>query len=339
MKALYMPLVLILIFTLSCSSSHQQNIAHNIKIVTQQLQQLSNSLARNKLANAQLLKIYSSLLTGGSISQLGMSQASIDILTDTNLSTSSKKLLLQYQTPQPPVQLAGIKFTKLAQLLPLSSAHTQLVDKLRLEASPQAEALANLYTRLDIVKNNPASIGREQEILDEIVALAIASNPTTYNSSLVDIINVLADISQRALPYVKQQLKAGDKSNQQPGSHLVGNSNYGQWQSSGGNSIWVWYLQYRLFSSLFMRPYYYHSWYYNRPYSYYNDYGRSAYGSKREIKSAQKVTKKNSSRTKRYGAANNLRRSAPSMQQRRASSYMRSSQRLGTRSRSRFGGK
>lgn len=123
-------------------------------------------------------------------------------------------------------------------------------------------------------------------LFKEFSAISAAADPLNFNMMLSDPLNVLADLSDGALPRVaslsqqaSEQINRGADS--YPGQQLVGNPQYGQWQTnSSGTSFWAWYGAYRLFGDLFdNRRIRYSDWGRTRNYSYYNDYGRDAYTS------------------------------------------------------------
>ena len=120
---------------------------------------------------------------------------------------------------------------------------------------------------------------------EELANLAAAADRNEFNRALTDPLNVLADLSDGALPRVGAISKAASQQannadGQGPGSQLVGNPNYGQWRTdSGGSSFWVWYGQYALMRNLLGGGIGYGAWSRGRDYSYYHDYGRRNYTS------------------------------------------------------------
>lgn len=186
-----------------------------------------------------------------------------------------------------------------------------LITNLEKDATSESPALKSLQARLDKVKNAPDSIGSgsREEVMQEVSALKVATNPATYNDSLTDSINVIADLSGGTLPRINAPARGADGAAAQPGSQLVGNPNYGQWKSNNGMSIWEWYGAYSMFRDLTGgRNYNYDSWQQQRPWSYYNDHGRSSYGSRSERSQFDAVDQR---QRKTYGAD----------QTRRSSSY------------------
>lgn len=242
---------------------------------------------------------------------------------------------------------------------------TELCKAFELDAYPNGPAIKGFKERLQIVNFNPASFGSKKAIIEELKALGIAVHPEIYNNSLVDVINTLSELSEGALPKISEPKgKKQDEKNNGSGSRLVGNPTYGNWQTSNGQSFWVWYGQYSMFRSLWGRPYYYHSWYYNRPWSYYNDHGRSMYSSRSQRTRNSSLKTTNQRKLKEYGAksgrnystysatkANSKFKPATSSSSRRSNSSYQTktssrnsspysaSHRTGTRSRSSFGGK
>ncbi|OUR80731.1 hypothetical protein A9Q83_00365 [Alphaproteobacteria bacterium 46_93_T64] len=128
----------------------------------------------------------------------------------------------------------------------------------------------------------------------EATAVSQAAKPVVFNDSLIDVINVLADMSKGELP----KLKFGETKDKTmpPTQHLVGNPRYGGWGHGSGGSLWVWYGQYRLFSDVlgWGRGYRYNqdSWYRSRSGSYYGDIGRHYYGTNRNNRSWKGASRK-----------------------------------------------
>ena len=165
-----------------------------------------------------------------------------------------------------------------------------LVGVLAREATRQGALYQGLKTRLaDLRGALPAENARAEayaSVANELESLFAAVDPSEFDRALADPLNVLADLSDGALPRVdavsasasRQANKATDLG---PASQLVGNPNYGQWRTdSGGGSFWVWYGQYALIRDLLGGPRIgYGAWAGGRDYSYYHDYGRRNYTS------------------------------------------------------------
>ena len=121
---------------------------------------------------------------------------------------------------------------------------------------------------------------------EELVRLAAASDPNEFDRALADPLNVLADLSDGALPRIDAASAgatraANNAEDLGPGGQLVGNPSYGEWQASpGGGSFWVWYGQFALLRDLLGGPRIgYGAWARGRDYSYYHDWGRDSYTS------------------------------------------------------------
>ena len=166
----------------------------------------------------------------------------------------------------------------------------QLVDVLAREGTRDGALYRGLKTRLDDASAGlPDRGARDQAYagaVDELNSLAGAVDPGEFDRALADPLNVLADLSDGALPRVDAisataSQRANGTTDLAPGSQLVGNPNYGQWRSdSGGNSFWVFYGQFALMRSLLGGPRMgYGAWAGGRDYSYYHDYGRRNYTS------------------------------------------------------------
>ena len=165
-----------------------------------------------------------------------------------------------------------------------------LARVLEREATREGTLYQGLATRAqDLRATLPAAGAAQQEyapVAEELGSLAAAVDPAEFNRALSDPLNVLADLSDGALPRVDAASKSASRSANNagdfgPGSQLVGNPNYGQWRTdSGGNSFWVWYGQFALIRDLLGGPRIgYGAWAGGRNYSYYHDYGRRNYTS------------------------------------------------------------
>ena len=175
-----------------------------------------------------------------------------------------------------------------------------LVDNLSLDATPHGATFTSLTNRLDTLRNHSAMFPSKTAQYQEAEAIIKASQPSTYNLALTDVVNVLADMSGGALPRVAalpkdESLISNNATDLGAGSQLMGNPAYGQWSNQGGTSIWEWYGMYAMFRDLTGgRSYSYNQWDRNRDYSYYNDVGRNKHGNVRT-----KAT--NAPKKKRYG--------------------------------------
>lgn len=185
-----------------------------------------------------------------------------------------------------------------------------LVTNLEKDATSENPAVKSLQERLDKVKSHPESVGsgKREDLVQELQLLKTATNPATFNDSLTDSINVLADLSAGSLGRINAPPVGKDGAVAQPGSQLVGNPNYGQWTQSNGMSVWEWYGAYAMFRDLFGgRNYNYNNWSQQRPWSYYNDYGRDTYGSRNERNAFESVDQR---QRKTYGADSTRRTSS-----------------------------
>jgi len=177
---------------------------------------------------------------------------------------------------------------------------TPLAKSLSLLATSNSPAIEAYRKRLQVVRNNPNSLGDDKAVIQELQALAWATKKEMYDDSLLDPINTLADLSDGQLPRINTPRKADGES---PASQMVGNPQYGQWQTnSGGQSFWAWYGQYALISSLLGgNRYSYSNWRYNRGWSHYNDYGRERVSTTRQRSKYGQTVKKNEPALKQYG--------------------------------------
>jgi len=189
---------------------------------------------------------------------------------------------------------------------------SELSYALAQDANPDGPIVRALESRLSDAKsdiNQVVTMGHEQvnKVYQELSAIEAAAAPDTYGMMLSDPINVLADMSQGKLARVaalsaEASARINDAEDFGPGSQLVGNPQYGNWQTnSSGNSFWHWYGQYAFFSSMFRSPIGYGNWGRNRDYSYYNDYGRSTYTSPSQRKNQQSTERSTRQKFKKSG--------------------------------------
>jgi len=188
----------------------------------------------------------------------------------------------------------------------------EIVDALALDARPSGPIFQSLKSRLTEAKaaiqgapeKGEATV---EELWEELDLIKEASRPDIYGMMLTDPINVLADMSEGQLARVEAMSKeasmqASGRTDMGAGSQLVGNPTYGRWSNnSSGNSFWVWYGQYALFSSIFRSPIYYGGWASGRHYSYYHDYGRSHYTSPQQRRTQTKVNNQAKSKFQQSG--------------------------------------
>ncbi len=210
----------------------------------------------------------------------------------------------------------------------------RLTRELAREGTTTGLAFGSLRQRLNRVNRSPADEKQAGIAFEDLQRIEAATDPVVFNDSLIDVVNVLADLSNGKLP--RMQVPPSEaKSGQGAGSHLVGNPRYGQWrQNSSGQSFWAFYGQYAMMRSLFFspRPYYYSSWYGNRGWSYYGNVGRHYYGGRADSArwSQARKTYPNTRPRKSYGRLRSQRRlstfgqtasRAPGSSLKRASSY------------------
>ena len=214
----------------------------------------------------------------------------------------------------------------------------QLTAELAKEGTTKGLAFTSLPRRLKAVNLAPGDESQANASLEELLRIEAAADPTVFNDSLIDVVNVLADLSNGKL--ARLHVPAGEpRSAQGAGSNLVGNPRYGNWRrNSSGTSFWVFYGQYAMMRSLFFSPmrYSYGSWYRGRGWSYYGDVGRNYYGTRADTQRWNRAAKTypNTKPRKSYGPVRSQRRLStygrtaargPGGAARRASSYASSS--------------
>lgn len=166
-----------------------------------------------------------------------------------------------------------------------------VINEFAKDASTKGPLYLSLVDRLSTAKTQPQMFSNKQALFDELLNIYQAADPTLFSDALSDPLNVLADMSDGALPRVNslshaQSLKANNAQDFGTGSQLIGNPGYGHWQSgSNGTSFWAWYGMYSMMGNVFgSRRAYYNDWGQHRNYSYYNDYGRTRYSSPSQLK-------------------------------------------------------
>ncbi len=189
---------------------------------------------------------------------------------------------------------------------------SELTAELAKEGTTEGLAYKSLLRRLSAVNLDPKDEKEAEISLDELSRIEAAADPEVFNDSLIDVVNVLADLSNGKLArlYVPD---SEPKPKEGPGSYLVGNPRYGEWRrDSSGNSFWAFYGQYALMRDLFFFPrrYSYGDWYTRRGWSYYGDVGRQYYGTRADSARWDRAAKtyRNVKPRKSYGPVRSERR-------------------------------
>ncbi len=181
-----------------------------------------------------------------------------------------------------------------------------LVTEFRKDASTDGPMYKALVDRMNTAKNQPQMFQSSQALYNELLNIYQAADPVLFSDALSDPLNVLADMSDGLLPRVNslsksQSQRANNAQDFGTGEQLIGNPNYGSWQTaSNGMSFWAWYGMYSMIGDIFGRRTYYDEWGRSRNYSYYNDYGRTRYSSPSQLKNQRSLdtrTKKSFSRS------------------------------------------
>ena len=165
--------------------------------------------------------------------------------------------------------------------------YREVADLLAQDASTSGPLFSALKQRIaEAKKKIPSAIASTEaasQLGQELNAIHAAAEVQNFNSALTDPINVLADMSGGKLSRLSATGQEASASTNAPvGSELIGNPNYGQWQTnSSGDTFWEWYGKYALISNLFdlASSGSFSGWSSNRGYSYYHDYGRDYYSS------------------------------------------------------------
>jgi hypothetical protein len=195
-----------------------------------------------------------------------------------------------------------------------------------------------LLDRVNTVKNQPQMFDSNQALYNELLNIYQAADPILYSDALSDPLNVLADMSDGELPRINalskaQSQQANNAQDFGTGEQLIGNPNYGNWQTgSNGMSFWAWYGMYSMMGDLFGRRTSYNDWGRSRNYSYYNDYGRTRYSSPSQLK---KQTQRDT-RMKKSFASKGQKFSSPYSKSRAGSSSLSSQSKTAQTSAKRF---
>ncbi|MGL4447835.1 MAG: hypothetical protein ACRCZA_16360 [Shewanella sp.] len=183
---------------------------------------------------------------------------------------------------------------------------SSLLDELAKDAGTQGPMYSSLKRRLAESKDATNFADIDQQ-LAEAENLYQATDPSLYNDMLSDPLNVVADMSEGKLARVNAISReaaalANNAEDFGPGSQLVGNPAYGNWQTdSSGTSFWAWYGMYAMFSNIVNRPISYDRWSGKRGYSYYNDVGRYRYTSPKQADAQTKTFEQTKKRFESQG--------------------------------------
>jgi hypothetical protein len=215
--------------------------------------------------------------------------------------------------------------TQLSQSKP---EYADIAALLRKEGTSQGKAYTGLTKRLAAVNLEPTSEQSANSSLNELSLIQAGADAYEFNSSLADVVNTLASLSDGELAVIN--VPASQQNTAQKSNALVGNPSYGNWkQDSSGRSFWEWYGMYSMFSNVFGGRNYYDSWSSRPSYSYYNNYGRNRWGSNTDISRNYNLSKRYPSKYNRPSTSTKQRYSTTSN---RSSSYGGSSSRPSSKS-------
>jgi len=141
-----------------------------------------------------------------------------------------------------------------------------LINEFRKDASTDGPMYKALLDRINTAKSQPQMFESSQALYNELLNIYQAADPVLYSDALSDPLNVLADMSDGQLPRINslsksQSQQANNAQDFGTGEQLIGNPNYGNWQTgSNGMSFWAWYGMYSLMGDMFGRRTYYNDW-------------------------------------------------------------------------------
>ncbi len=215
---------------------------------------------------------------------------------------------------------------------------TPLINEFRKDASLDGPIYKALLDRVNTAKTQPQMFESSQALYNELLNIYQAADPVLYSEALSDPLNVLADMSDGELPRINslsksQSQRANNAQDFGTGEQLIGNPNYGSWQTdSNGMSFWAWYGMYSMMGDLFGRRTYYNDWGRYRNYSYYNDYGRTRYSSPTQLKRQTNLER----RTKKSFSSRGQKFTSPYSKNRTGSSSLSSKSKTAQTSANRF---
>ncbi len=227
----------------------------------------------------------------------------------------------------------------------------EMATELGKEGTRDALAYKSLGDRLAKVNLKPDDEKAANESMDQLRRLSAAADGDVYNDSLIDVVNVLADLSQGFL--ARLHVPETEKTSEQGAAdRLVGNPAYGHWRQGPSGLTWFFLGRYSSFGGPFYGGgYHYDNWYRGRSWSYYNDVGRNYYGSRADNNrwndAGRRITNtkpkksygslRSGKRLSTYGTAQGMRQ--PSGVKRTSSRSGRSPYAASTRGSSRGGGR
>lgn len=144
-----------------------------------------------------------------------------------------------------------------------------LIQQLSMLLTPESPALLKLRQQLAEASTLYESGIQAEEIkaftlLEEVRK---QSQLDYYDRTLIDVINVLADLSEGTLTRIQPQ-EAVISSQEFSAAQLVGNPLYGTWKEHNGTSLWEWYATYAMLGSLLgTSSIEYKEWLQKRPWS------------------------------------------------------------------------
>ncbi|PCK31928.1 hypothetical protein [Pseudoalteromonas piscicida] len=188
----------------------------------------------------------------------------------------------------------------LSQQKPQLSEIAQIIAQ---DATSSGTLYQSLLTRYQSLKS-PAPNMNSNDIINQAILLKEAASISLFNDALTDPINVLADMSDGKLARVgavSQRAEQTANGETGVGNQLVGNANYGEWQTNAnGTSFWMWYGMYRMLGDI-VGDVEYGRWSKHRRYSYYSDYGRHRYTSYKSYKRQTDLAKRTRQSYQRQG--------------------------------------
>lgn len=194
--------------------------------------------------------------------------------------------------------------------------YADIATLLKKEATSQGKAYMGLTKRLAAVNLVPTDEGTASYGLQELLLINSGADVYEFNSSLADVVNTLASLSDGQLAVIN--VPASQQASAQQTNALVGNPSYGNWQKdSGGTSFWAWYGMYSMFNNVMGRSSY-GSWSSQPHYSYYGNYGRNRWGSDVDVSRNHNLSQRHPSKYNRASTTTKKRYSATSQ---RSSSF------------------
>lgn len=161
----------------------------------------------------------------------------------------------------------------------------EIARELAREGTSDGRSYRMIGERIKAVKTKVTSSTGANEAIEELNRIVPIITAPVYNDSLVDVVNVLAELSKGKL--AKMNVPPDEQSSKHGAAErLVGNPAYGEWRQGPSGLTWFFLGSMSNFGGRFYshRGYGYDDWYERRRWSYYSDVGRNYYGTQNDTR-------------------------------------------------------